>query len=43
MVSAYDKLNLPELRDDARRVLEKNFPKSAYLSGDTGGRWWKFW
>jgi outer membrane protein assembly factor BamD len=43
MVSAYDRLELKELRDDARRVLEKNFPKSVYLTGDTGGRWWKFW
>ena len=43
MVSAYDKLKLPELRDDARRVLEKNFPKSRYLAGDDGSRWWKFW
>lgn len=43
MVSSYDKLNLPELRDDARRVLQKNFPQSTYLTGDTGSRWWKFW
>ena len=43
MVSSYDKLNLPELRDDAKRVLEKNFPKSAYvLSGDKKS-WWKIW
>ena len=43
MVSAYDKLNLNDLRDDAKRVLEKNFPRSAYLTGDTGRSWWKFW
>jgi len=43
MVSAYDRLNLKELRDDARRVLAQNFPQSAYLSGDSGERWWKFW
>ena len=43
MVSAYDKLKLPELRDDARRVLEKNFPKSRYLTGELSSSWWKFW
>ena len=43
MVSAYDKLQLKELRDDAKRILEKNFPKSAYLSGAQGSSWWKFW
>ena len=43
MVSAYDKLNLTDLRDDAKRVLEKNFPKSPYLTDTTGRQWWKFW
>ena len=43
MVAAYDKLKLNELRDDAKRVLEKNFPKSAYLTGGTSRSWWKIW
>lgn len=43
MVLAYDKLKLPELRDDARRVLEKNFPKSRYLAGEDRSPWWKIW
>jgi outer membrane protein assembly factor BamD len=43
MVNSYDKLKLPELRDDARRVLEKNFPKSRFLTGDDGTPWWKIW
>jgi outer membrane protein assembly factor BamD len=43
MVSAYDKLSLNDLRDDAKRVLVKNFPQSKYLTGDTGSSWWKFW
>ncbi|MEO8134344.1 MAG: outer membrane protein assembly factor BamD [Betaproteobacteria bacterium] len=43
MVASYDKLNLPELRDDAKRILERNFPKSAYLTGDSHKSWWKFW
>jgi outer membrane protein assembly factor BamD len=30
MMISYDKLNLPELRDDAKRVLDKNFPDSKY-------------
>jgi outer membrane protein assembly factor BamD len=45
MVASYDKLGLPELRDDAERVLKKNFPKSRFVEG--GERisrpWWKFW
>lgn len=43
MVNAYDKLKLVELRDDARRVLEKNFPKSVALKGSDSGPWWKIW
>jgi len=43
MVSAYDKLKLTELRDDARRVLEKTFPKSRYLAGEIEDPWWKVW
>ena len=42
MVNAYDALNLKELRDDAKRVLEKNFPKSVYLTAQSKS-WWKFW
>jgi outer membrane protein assembly factor BamD len=45
MVASYDKLGLAELRDDADRVLKKNFPKSRFVEG--GERisrpWWKFW
>ena len=46
MVSAYDALGLNQLRDDAERVLKKNFPDSKYLKGDTassGGSWWRPW
>ncbi len=46
VVQSYDALAMAQLRDDARRVLEKNFPQSAYLKhgfkADTGP-WWKFW
>jgi outer membrane protein assembly factor BamD len=29
LVGSYDALNLPELRDDARRILDLNFPATA--------------
>jgi len=38
MVRSYDRLGLSELRDDAERVLQRSFPKSAFLSGESGGR-----
>ncbi len=45
MVVAYDKLGINDLRDDALRVLQHNYPNSKYSRGvDLGGRaWWKFW
>lgn len=45
MVKSYDALALPDLRDDAERVLKKNFPNSVYFKGgpDRGGPWWKVW
>jgi outer membrane protein assembly factor BamD len=45
MVKAYDALDIKDLRDDAERVMMKNFPNSVYLRG--GGRqdvpWWQIW
>jgi outer membrane protein assembly factor BamD len=43
MVQGYDKLGMPLLRDDARRVLKQNFPNSAFLRTGTTKPWWKFW
>jgi outer membrane protein assembly factor BamD len=46
MVKAYDALGMSDLRDDADRVMRKNFPNSRFLSdstGATGEPWWKFW
>jgi len=45
MVVAYDNLKLPDLRDDALRVLKLNFPNSKYAKGiSTEGKpWYKFW
>lgn len=44
MVKAYDLLGLDDLRDDAERVLQQNFPDSSHLAGyhpieDVS--WWK--
>jgi outer membrane protein assembly factor BamD len=45
MVKAYDAMGMNALRDDAERVMKKNFPNSAYLKG--GPRkdvpWWQIW
>ena len=47
MVRSYDKLGLAQLRDDADRVLRKNFPNSGYLTAegvqDKAKSWWQFW
>jgi outer membrane protein assembly factor BamD len=46
MAQSYDRLGLNQLRDDALRVLEQNFPNGSILR--QGGRlidkpWWQFW
>ena len=46
MVRSYDALGLTQLRDDTRRVMEKNYPNSSYLargSKSSQEPWWKFW
>lgn len=46
MTTSYDKLGLEPLRDDARRVLVQNFPRSRFLTGGLRAReraWWQFW
>jgi outer membrane protein assembly factor BamD len=46
MVKAYDALGMTDLRDDAARVMQKNFPQSRFLADSTGvdaEPWWKFW
>jgi len=43
MVLSYEKLGLPDLAADAKRVLDQNFPDSVYLSRgleETSDRWW---
>ncbi len=46
MVKSYDQLALPQLRDDAERVLVKNFPDSRYVRNGFVGpskAWWQIW
>ena len=45
MVKAYDALGMTDLRDDAERVMLKNFPDSKYLKGGgrRGSSWWQIW
>lgn len=46
MVRSYDALDMPQLRDDARRVLEANYPRSDYLRKGfkrADDPWWKLW
>lgn len=46
LMRAYDALGMAELRDDTRRVLEKSYPTSIYLTpggGQVQASWWKFW
>jgi outer membrane protein assembly factor BamD len=46
MLRSYDALGMAQLRDDTRRVMEKTYPQSEYLSRgfkSTQDPWWKFW
>lgn len=45
MVKAYDQLGMNDLRDDAERVMKKNFPDSKYYQRglDRDVPWWKLW
>ncbi|MGA0265869.1 MAG: outer membrane protein assembly factor BamD [Lysobacterales bacterium] len=45
MYIAYTELGLPELADDALRVLEMNYPDHPLVSGDDGGKgfWARLW
>ncbi len=43
---AYDALGMVQLRDDAKRVMEKNFPNSEFLTKGFKANtdpWWKVW
>lgn len=45
IIESYDRMGLPELRDDARKVLAKNFPaeRMAKEGQNRVKPWWKFW
>ncbi len=45
MVKAYDLLGMNDLRDDAERVMRKNYPKSEYYVRGLNRPepWWKLW
>jgi len=45
MIESYDRMAMPELRDDARKVLAKNFPSDRMTeAGENRTKsWWKFW
>ncbi|NML14269.1 outer membrane protein assembly factor BamD [Azohydromonas caseinilytica] len=46
MARSYERLELPQLRDDAERVLKQNFPQSRFMSDgvqDKKKPWWQVW
>jgi outer membrane protein assembly factor BamD len=45
MIEAYDRMGMTELRDDARKVLAKNFPadRMAKEGQNREKSWWRFW
>ena len=45
MVKAYDALGMNDLRDDADKVMHKNFPNSEYFKRGLNrtAPWWKLW
>jgi outer membrane protein assembly factor BamD len=45
MVRGYEALGLKDLRDDAERVMRRNFPDSAWFKGPVKRKvsWWRIW
>ena len=47
LVYSYDAMGMTQLRDDARRVLEQNYPNSSFLKNPLKGKvskpWWQLW
>ena len=47
LVYSYDALGMTQLRDDARRVLDQNYPNSNFLrnplSSGVAKPWWQLW
>lgn len=46
LLRSYEALDMKQLADDTRRVMEKNYPKSEYLARGfkkANEPWWQFW
>ncbi|WP_319002352.1 outer membrane protein assembly factor BamD [Quatrionicoccus australiensis] len=45
LVTAYDKLGMNDLRDDADRIMRKNFPESRFYKDGLERKvaWWRLW
>jgi outer membrane protein assembly factor BamD len=44
LVEGYDRMGLPELRDDAKKVLARNYPSDPLgAEGRHRRSWWQFW
>jgi outer membrane protein assembly factor BamD len=46
MISAYDLLQMQDLKEDTMRVLQTNYPNSKMLAKGAQSDervWWKFW
>jgi outer membrane protein assembly factor BamD len=46
MISAYDAMNLDDLKADTLRVLKSNYPENPMVNGkitEDEKVWWKFW
>jgi len=43
LVDGYEKLGLPQLAADSKRILDQTFPRSAGMSEVAARPWWKFW
>jgi outer membrane protein assembly factor BamD len=43
LAQSYEKLGLPQLADDSRRILVKTFPDSKYVTASLDKPWWQIW
>jgi outer membrane protein assembly factor BamD len=44
LIESYDRMGLPDLRDDAKKVLAKNYPTDPMAEQDKNRTsWWKLW
>lgn len=43
LVRSYERLELPKLAEDTRRILQTTYPESIYLSDVQPKPWWQFW